>query len=162
MSNKFASNGSTMMGTQAERNFVNLCRSSGVEPKKSGDHQDIHEHWDYLVGDAKIEVKGRKRLSRGDDSVNDDVIYVEFKNVRGNDGWLYGRADFIAFERPDGFLFVRRTDLVVLAELLVGDEWADRPTLYKRYRRNDRPDECVGLIKVADLANIETSMRKYR
>lgn len=155
-------NNSDLIGTESARNFVNLCRSYGVEPKAAPDAADMHDHWDYLVADCKVEVKGRKRLRRGDTSVNDDVIYVEFSNVRGDTGWLYGKADFIAFERPDGFLWVRRSALVTLAETLVSKQWANRPTLYKSYRRNDRPAERVGLIKVTDLQTIENHFYKYK
>lgn len=148
------------MGKNAETKFVELCRTYGVEPIKATEDQDKYEHWDYRVSGSRVEVKSRKRTNRSDSSVNDDVIFVEFLNIIGKPGWLYGSADFIAFERPEGFLFVKRTDLVALAEMLVGTQWADRPTLYKSYRRRDRPAERVGLIKISDLMSINHDLRK--
>lgn len=156
-------NGSDVMGTQAEHSFINCMRSHGHKLNKSTREQDMHEHWDYLVDDAhKVEVKGRKRAKRSDDKPNDTIIYIEFANVNGDPGWIYGKADYIAFERPDGFLMVPRCELAKLAEILIGDKWAKRPTLYQRYRRNDRPDECVGVIRVTDLRNIPHKMVSYK
>lgn len=155
-------NGSDEMGKAAEVNFVNCCRQNSIEPTKSKPHADMFEHWDFRVNGYRVEVKGRKRLKRSDTSVNDDVIYIEFKNVRGNDGWILGRADYIAFERPNGFLIVPRVALLDLARLLIGDKWADRPTLYQNYRRRDRPDEHVGLIKTSDLHNLPHRLMEFK
>ena len=70
----------------------------------------MHSHIDYWLAmnpDGKkwgVDVKGNNLP---------DEIWVEFKNVRGNDGWLYGGATIIAFDMPEegGFSIVDREEL---------------------------------------------------
>ena len=31
-----------------------------------------------------------------------EEIWCEFKNVAGDPGWMYGKADIIAFDMPEG------------------------------------------------------------
>lgn len=151
------------MGTMAEQSFVNCLRSHGHKIDKSRANQDMFEHWDYLVdGKYRVEVKSRKKAKRSDDSPNDSIIYVEFANVRGDPGWLYGKADFIAFERKEGFLLVNRQKLILLAESLISSQYARRPSLYKRYQRHNRPDECVGLLAFSDLSSIPSKLIRYK
>lgn len=143
---------SRQMGKNAEQSFVDCFTSNGHTCVKSTRYQDMREHWDFLVdGQYKIEVKARKKARRHDSSPNDEWIYVEFRNVIGKEGWLYGKADYFAFERPDGFLIVPRTVLVECAEDLIDNEWADRPTPYKSYRRRDRLYERVGVLLISDV-----------
>ena len=66
-----------------------------------------------------VDVKIMKKTSRSDASAQDKWIWVEFNNVNGNDGWLYGEADYIAFERQNNFTLVNRKELVKIAEELV-------------------------------------------
>ncbi len=146
---------SRQMGTDAEQRFVSIFTEHGHKVTKSSRKQDMYEHWDFLIdGEHKIEVKSRKKSRRHDTRMNDNIIYVEFRNVSGHSGWIYGNADFIAFEQPIGFVIVRRTKLVLLVETLIKHDWADRPTLYKIYKRRDRPDECVGQIATSDLLSL--------
>lgn len=143
------------MGQNAESLFREVMQKNNHTVTPSAKHQDMYEHWDFLIdGKYKVEVKGRKRLRRSHSTVNDDVIFVEFCNVVGDDGWLYGQADYIAFERPDGFILVARISLVELAETLVKSTFVNQPTLYKSYRRRDRPKEWVGVIRYEDLLRI--------
>lgn len=152
---------SRKMGTNAEHRFEDIMRQNGLDILHSTQEQDMYEHWDYLVsGKFRVEVKARKKLRRHHDSVNDDVIYIEFKNVRGDLGWIYGKADCIAFERPEGFIMVRRDALAVLAETLITYKFANRPTLYKSYRRRDRQWERVGLIQYKDLLTLKHKFYK--
>jgi len=156
-------NGSGEMGKNAEKSFVSCMKANGRKIKPSTREQDIFEHWDFLLNDEhRIEVKGRKRLHRHATSVSDDIIYVEFRNVRGDNGWIYGKADFIALERPDGFLIVQRIALMRMAETLVQNQWSTRPTLYKKYRRHDRPDECVTVLSINDVLSLPHKLFRYQ
>ena len=149
------------MGSDAEKRFVSIFEAIGHKVTKSTRIQDMREHWDFMVnGRSRIEVKARKKLRRHNADVADSVLYVEFKNVAGYDGWMYGKADFMAFECEDGFMLVKRSDLVKIAETLVPDMWSSRPMLYHRYKRRDRPAECVGLIKFSDLLTIPHKLVK--
>lgn len=143
------------MGSDAEQSFVECLESRGHNCIKSTRCQDMWEHWDFLIdGEHKVEVKARKKARRHDSSPNDEWIYVEFNNVRGDPGWLYGKANYFAFERPDGFLIVPRVALVEAAETLIDAEFTDRPTPYKSYRRHDRPDEHVGVLLISDVLQL--------
>ena len=82
----------------------------------SGDLSEQFSHVDYVTDIGKIDVKARKRVSRTDEDVQDELVWLEFKNVQGKQGWIYGKADIIAFEREEDFLLVKRDDLAKLGE----------------------------------------------
>ncbi len=153
---------SRQMGSDAEKAFVRCMKSHDIKCEKSTNTQDRIEHWDYKIkGEHRIEVKARKKWRRGAANASDDIIYVEFRGITGHAGWLYGKADFIAFERPNGFMFVTRPALVELAEISVMDEWSDRPKLYRRYKRVDRPDECVTVLPISDVLSLPNKLFRY-
>lgn len=153
---KIRHDGSTELGQNAEARFEAILKSHKFSYRRATRHEDMFQHWDFQVVKQNekpytIEVKSMKRARRGDSQVNPNLIYVEFRNVNGQPGWLYGQADIIAFEQPDEFIIVSRTDLVEVAEHLVINVWANRPTPYQLYKRKDRPDEAVSIIHVNDL-----------
>ncbi len=155
---KYDTNGeSSALGARAETSFYNAAQSSGWRiddaPK-----QDQFKHIDYYVqigDDAKIsvEVKSRKKIKRSDTNLNDEYVWIEFKNVQGNRGWLYGKADCIAFEREDDFLIVNRKSLARLCEKLCDLTKINTDVslpLYTGYQRKGRND-LVSLIKLSDI-----------
>ena len=76
--------------------------------------------------------------------------------MRDTNGWLFGKADLIAFENQNGFKIVERTALVrVINRLVKIRVKVDKPedALYKVYNRKGRPDE-ITLIKSSDLDSI--------
>ena len=126
-------------GTRSEDKFVAACIQRGYETKKSSRDEDIHLHIDYYVtrgsrSTVSVDVKGGNHPK---------VIWVEFKNVRGNDGWMYGKADWIAFELPEvcGFVMVLRKELASLAESIVEPVFVDKKDADRKYyQRKDRFD----------------------
>ena len=76
----------------------------------------MHEHWDMEGGlngkILKFDVKGMKRKNRNDKEKQDEWAWVEGTNVRGNPGWVKGRADYIVFERSEYWLMVNREELL--------------------------------------------------
>ena len=87
-------------GKKAEKNYAKLY--TNVEwPTEM---QDIKEHWDVKVEGYKIDVKAIKK----DD---ENIHFVEFKNVQGKKGWLYGDADGFAFETKDYWVEVKKEKL---------------------------------------------------
>tara|TARA_R110000765_G_scaffold7963_4_gene26113 strand:+ start:117910 stop:118404 length:495 start_codon:yes stop_codon:yes gene_type:complete len=147
------------MGDRGESNFVAACLAKGwVKPEKSNSYQDRLQHWDYKMSNgARVDVKAAKKKNRSDTNPDYSLIYVEFKGITGHAGWIYGKADLIAFEREFDFILIPRLLVVKLAETLVSSEFSRRPELYKSYRRRNRPDERVGLITIEDMLQVKHS-----
>jgi hypothetical protein len=114
--------------------------------------QDIQEHWDVQVNDIKYDVKGLKKVLRSDVNENENIHWIELKNVIGKLGWLYsGLSTHLCFETNDYWVIVSKIKLQeFIAEKCKGKEVANFPTLYKFYTRKDRQD-IITLVKTIDL-----------
>ncbi|HZQ06716.1 MAG TPA: hypothetical protein VFD70_09060 [Anaerolineae bacterium] len=147
--NQYDRGDSLELGDRAEAQFQLFAQQRGWSVKAASHDQNIHEHWDLVIekngARYRVDVKALKRTRRADANTQDEWIWIEFHGVRRSDrGWLYdGKADLIAFQRPDSFLIVKRTSLIPLAEKLV-DQRArvNAPALakYKLYSRRGRLD----------------------
>lgn len=145
------------MGTQAERSFVQLCSVAEYPIRSATLYENTVLHYDYVVRHpdleyVRIEVKSIKSRRRGLPP-DPRVIFIELKDIHGNAGWLYGRADFIAFQQLDGFMMIPRTKLVKLAETYLQEfrivyQSGLHHTLYSRPNRQD-------LMMVLDVADVE-------
>lgn len=155
--NKYDKDGSSFnLGLNAENSFVAAAKKNGMEVKQSS-REDEFNHIDFFVSKDNlkfsVEVKSRKKIKRADSKVNDDLIWIEFKNVRGSRGWLYGHADAVAFEREDHFVIVDRKLLARLCERLCDLTKMNtdvKMPLYVGYQRRDRKD-VLSLIKMTDI-----------
>ncbi len=119
--------------------------------------EDIFDHWDVKI-DIKIDVKAMKKINREDSEPNENIHYVEIKNVHGNKGWLYGDADYFAFEMKDYYVMVSKIKL----QAMIADKCKEkikcaRPTLYQLYSREGRND-MMTLVKTVDLIFISDKM----
>lgn len=158
--NKFDSSGAALeMGQNAENCFSSCAQKNGFQVAKASFNDEMN-HIDFHLKSEKgleisVDVKSRKKINRSDSSVNDDLIWIEFKNVQGRNGWLYGKADFICFERESDFIMVNRQSLAKLSEKLVDTSMinvhSDMP-LYTGYQRKNRKD-LLSLIKITDIVN---------
>ena len=144
-------------GYQAETSFRKLAESKGYAVSVASSKQNIKEHWDLEIQTAedcyKVDVKAAKRNHRRDTNVQNQFLWVEFRNVRGECGWLYGKADLIAFEIDNEFWLVKRTALVDLANKLVDNSQLvtnANEALYRIYTRHGRHDQ-ISKIKTTDL-----------
>ena len=143
-------------GQGVEAMFAKLLNKRTTDVR-AADLKEQFSHVDYFSDFGKIDVKARKRVARSDDNTQDDLVWLEFKNVQGKFGWLYGKADWIAFERLDDFVLVRRHDLALMAEKLcaVGDRVAvGRDALYKGYQRSGRKD-LLSIVKMSDVLKLD-------
>lgn len=155
------------MGQCAENIFESLAKEKKLNPVKATKKQQI-AHIDFILTAKNgvnyfVDVKARKRSARNNSKISDDLIWIEFKNVAGNNGWLYGAADYIAFERESDFVIVSRANLVTLCERIVNLNLTTKDAkdaLYKLYTRTDRRDK-ICMIKMDDiLNNIKTTIWK--
>ena len=107
-------------------------------------------HVDYWHDDEGVDVKGNNLP---------DEIWVEFKNVNGNKGWLFGEATTIAFDMPElaGFVVVDRKDLADYCKENVDfSNTVSRKHAYKKvYRRHGRQDLITKLC-LEDLQTLDS------
>jgi hypothetical protein len=105
-----------------------------------------------------VEVKGMKCPTRGA-SVDPTLIYVELQNVNGGSGWIFGKADVIAFEQPEEkFLCVDREELCKKALILsqsapFGTRSGQKGTLWSR---NNRDDLILSLDRDKDILSLQS------
>ena len=100
-----------IVGKLTEKECAKLCK----KVVEANEDQDKKEHWD-IEGEIdeerlKIDVKSMKRQNMYDPLPDERFHWVEFQNVRGDIGWLYGKADAFAFEIEDYFILVRKSAL---------------------------------------------------
>lgn len=95
---------------QSEIEFAEIMKRKGKEVIFANKEQDMFEHWDVCCDGVKYDVKAQKKLNRSDDEES-DVIWIELTNVRGDIGWIKGKADKIAFQTKEGFKIIDRENL---------------------------------------------------
>jgi hypothetical protein len=143
-------------GKITESRFARLFATAVSSSKE----EDIKQHWDvevsYRSSLKKVDVKGLKRQNRYDPFPNENFHWVELENVLGgkHSGWVYGQADYIAFETNDYWFMVERLVLVnFIEEKVIGktiEKTKDPYTLYQRAGRKD----VVVKVKTIDLIRI--------
>lgn len=142
-------------GKETEKKFSQILKE---KCSFSNEQQDIHEHWDLKIV-SKVDVKGLKKVRRSDSQPNENIHWIEIKNVRGDLGWLYGDADYFAFELIDYWIVVSKEDLQNLIKEKVNKVYYDKPTLYSLYSRKGRKD-VITLVKSYDLCYISSNIIK--
>ncbi len=159
--NKFDTKDSLELGEHAENLFIVLAVRLGWKVSASSKDENIEDHWDYLIekeGETfKVEVKSQKRIRREDKTEQADFTWVELRNVRGKVGWLFGKADLIAFEKETSFLFVKRLDLLAVINKkvnLVAKVRTPTDAVYKIYIREGRKDK-ITLLPTRDIEEIK-------
>jgi len=145
-------------GYRSEMQFgKELWMRFGVQPVKSSRDEDIKSHWDWKVQDFKYDVKSKAAIRRGEDS-SQRYIWIEFTNVRGRKGWLFGEADALAFDRGKYWMIVNRQRLVdVLSSKLDWEtifETGSEKEPWKMYQRLNRQDGVM-LVPVLTLLECE-------
>lgn len=159
--NKFDKNGvCAVRGKLAEDKFEQWLILNNRKYRRAT-KQEQYKHIDFIVENPEhivtIDVKAPKKVSRNGD-VDEEIIWVEFKNVQGNAGWLYGGNEFVAFytQTEDSFYVIKTAELALLCESLCNQGYTDKANdaLYKRYTREGRKDE-ISMIKFSDLMKAE-------
>lgn len=119
-------------GDTAEALFVKIMLSKGYKITRATDLQDMYEHWDYsfthpnpspeVTVPFTVDIKARKRFAYLGNNPQDIYMCVEIMNTIGRKGWLYGKADYIAFERKHDFLLVPLPDIYKLMMFIFSPE----------------------------------------
>jgi hypothetical protein len=144
---------SSTTGRVAEVRFFRAAQALGFNVAKSKDEEDIYLHIDYWIS---MEAKGNWGVDVKGNNLPDE-IWCEFKNVRGDQGWMYGGASIIAFDMPEegGFVVIDRKDLKDYCEENVSEAIVSnkRDAYKKRYTRSGRGDVITKLM-LSDLKSI--------
>lgn len=130
-------------GSDAEVLFMDSIKLKHpeYEVKKSSREQDMFQHIDCFAGPHSYDVKSLKKKRAKDKDTDSNIIWVELKNVRGNKGWVYGKADRIAFELESEFICVNREDLKNVTESLIINQFTQYPQAYHLYGRTFSPEQ---------------------
>ncbi len=119
-------------GIAVENNFVQEAKHRDYNIWIASEEQNIREHIDLVLQKYgktfSVDIKAR-RTGNKSRTFDDTWIVVEFLNTMGDKGWLYGKADYIVFEREKDFVFCETKDLVNLAHTFV-----DQKTRVDSYR----------------------------
>ena len=122
-----------------DENFVMdaVKHTLGGEVEKSSRKEDVKDHIDFWWDSPKkgkigIDVKGIKKNSRSDKKPDDTIQWLELQGVTGYPGWLYGKAEYIAFRTFTKIIFVKRDRLLSFAL----EKVKDKDVVY------DTPKEC--------------------
>lgn len=146
---------SSATGRVAEVRFIRAAEQLGFQVTKGSRKDDMHLHIDYWIAhngsrDWGVDVKGNNLP---------DEIWCEFNNVAGNPGWMYGKAEIIAFDMPEegGFSIVDRVELKEYCEANVEDIFVDNKAeaYKKKYTRRDRAD-IITKLNLLDIKSLET------
>lgn len=144
----------------------------------STNNEDIWEHWDlklipevpscpFIIWgrnnlNTTYDVKSIKSKTRGK-LPDDSIHYIEFQNVVGRAGWIYGKSDYISFETNTEWLVINRLELIKTYEkyknqIAVVKPYKD-PKLYKLYHRQDRNDRFI-MVETSGLREIANIIKK--
>jgi hypothetical protein len=160
--NRFDKKDSLELGEKAEGKFVEIARHAGWQVSPSSKDENIDQHWDFCIikgeENFKVEVKSAKRIHRNDSGIQFEFTWVEIHGVRPKDtGWLFGKADMIAFEKEAAFILVKRLDLLAVVNKkvnLVAKVREPKDALYKIYTREGRKDKLT-LLLTSDIEEIK-------
>jgi len=141
-------------GKLVEDKFAKLF-SDSIESNKQ---ENIYQHWDIKVP-IRIDVKGIKKIYRTDEKPNQNFHWIELKGITGKLGWLYGEAEFFAFETESYFIIVEKLKLQDWISKNIAKEFFDEPTINKLYQRYNRLD-ILTLISTIDLCYLSTAIIK--
>lgn len=153
------------MGKSAESRFVAVLEELGFQTGAVGVEGQF-KHQDFELAFAgSVDVKARKRISRGDAHAQDDWVWVEFQNGAGRRGWLRGRAMWIAFETQVGFVAVPREPLLEYCTRVIDTSNPCTSPSKAKYRLYRRGLSEIALIKrddmIAALPHIIINTKEY-
>jgi hypothetical protein len=134
---------SNEIGEASEQLFRSSVEVRGHTVNSSSRRENMYEHIDFYVllktGETiTVDVKAAKSTNRGG-PVDYTVILLEHLNVRGDAGWIHGKATHVAFEMEEYFLLVNRGELLALAMKVDWEHSTPKPyapVMYKAYDRS--------------------------
>ena len=141
------------IGLNAEKSFKKSLEFLNFNVKAASTYEQIHEHIDFHIDNGSLKFTVDVKAQKNTTHPTEDQLWIEFKNVLGHIGWLYGKSDCIAFEVDNFFYIVNRKKLINLCESKIDfNSRANHPAdcLYKIYNRPTRKD-LISKIKLIDV-----------
>lgn len=146
-------------GKKAEHRFADSHLAYITYPTKD---QDMYEHWDVqgmcvAINEKhyKFDVKTTQKLKYSTPEKIMEEVWVEGTNVRGKDGWVKGKADYIVFEREQTWFIVNRQQLYEFTnKKLKENDYEEGRGIYLVYSRLNRKDK-VTQVPFKDMKQIE-------
>jgi len=142
---------------------ASTLRQNGHFVRKASDYENRVKHIDFWAQgfdkkEYSFDAKAMRSLFRGG-PLQDEWVVIEWKNVFGNKGSVFGEQDFFVFERFKSLDIVRRSDLEFFGRREVNFAKRARSASeakYCVYTRDGRND----LISLVRLDDIEISKRR--
>lgn len=131
--------------------------------------EDVNKHvdlWWYSPKKGKIgiDVKGVRKHHRYDNETDDTINWLEIKNTQGDNGWLFGNMNYIAFMTNEEVLFVKPYQIYgLLLQNTIGKNIVyenNKLDFYQPYQRRNRKDIIVK-IPTEDLKKITHFKIRY-
>ena len=95
-----------------EELFFNLAVIRGFKVEiATGFEQFDHIDFHLTSNEDDGKMTAMIDLKRLNEKSQKDTVEIEFKNVQGKEGWIYGISDFIAFETKKAFILSYRKEL---------------------------------------------------
>ena len=136
-------------GNYYESLFKERVIDSGYKWDISTLEDDMYKHIDCYVDGYGVDVKGNRHL---------DTIWLEYTNVKGNEGWLRGEAHYIAMniKELDCFSIYKRVDLLRFVLDNVSKTTTDKTDYLMYYTREKwgKKDKIVK-VKYKDIKHLE-------
>ena len=136
-------------GKEKELEFaLALCKAKSLSSsiiEEASKEDDIYRHIDIWVGAKSFDVKAANKTNRSDLLPNYDIHWIELRNVHGDKGWLFGQADYIAFELETTCCICPRISLIrsLKGKIDFSNFTTNRDDMFRVYRRKDRLDAIV-------------------
>jgi len=156
-------------GKFAEDEFIKAAHARRYKIRVATRKEQFN-HIDYILKglhptsrkeiQVTVDVKSLKKKSRQSKNLNDKWVWLEMVNINGKRGWIYGKANFIAFERFNDFVVIKRDSLQAWVEAsgrvrydlpYVKNSWEAKYRVYSRPGRKDQ----ITLVKMSDLLKLD-------
>lgn len=155
---------SQIQGSDAEVLFEKIAESRGWNFTPASAHENRVLGYDAVLkqdGEARlVEIKSQKKINRKDAETQNQLVWIELRNISGGKGSLYKMSSHFAFQHDNEFWVIPTLKLQKIVEMLVKNGIkvdSASEALYNFYTRFSRKD-CITLIKYSD---IEPKVEKW-
>jgi hypothetical protein len=103
-----------LRGNKVASEFIALCKKqmSRSHIREPTTEQDIQDHIDVFIDNIGYEIKAQKTNPDKPEFYVEDCFTIEYKNNAGYNGWIFGKAKYIAQEFNSVFLCYDRQQLL--------------------------------------------------